>query len=167
MIHLEKFDKTDYDRLIRWIDSEEAMVQFSGPMFSYPITEAQLQAYCNAANRLAFRVVETSTNTVIGHAEINNIDIKNSNARICRILIGDTNKRNKGYGKAIIRQLVSIGFEQLKLHRLDLGVFDFNLSAIKCYQQCGFTIEGLLKDNYKVGDVYWSTYNMSIINHNQ
>jgi len=60
--------------------------------------------------------------------------------------------------------LVRIGFSELKLHRLDLGVFDFNKQAIKCYQNCGFEIEGVLKDNMRFGDTFWSSYNMSILN---
>ena len=52
----------------------------------------------------------------------------------------------------------------MKLHRIDLGVYDFNKQAIKCYEKCGFQIEGLLKENIKFENEYWSTYNMSILN---
>ena len=52
----------------------------------------------------------------------------------------------------------------MDLHRLDLGVYDFNKNAIRCYQKCGFEIEGLLKENIKIRQEYWSTYNMSILN---
>ena len=45
MIHLEKFEKTDYKRLINWIDSEELMVIFSGQIFDFPITNSQLDRY--------------------------------------------------------------------------------------------------------------------------
>ena len=79
-------------------------------------------------------------------------------------MIGDKQNRNKGYGKAIIKGLIWIGFNDLQLHRLDLGVFDFNHQAIKYYENCGFEIKGLLKENSRDGDKYWSTYNMSIIN---
>jgi len=167
MITLEKFSKLDYDRLINWIDSEVSMIQFSGPIFNYPITYEQLDKYVNADNRLMFRVVDNDTNEIIGHAELNNIDTKNSNARICRILIGDKQNRNLGFGKAIIKELINIGFKDLNLHRLDLGVYDFNKQAIKCYTDCGFEIEGLFKENSKVGNEYWSTYNMSMINNNK
>lgn len=76
------------------------------------------------------------------------------------------NKIEKGFGKTIIQELIRIGFEDLKLHRLDLGVYDFNEQAIKCYKDCGLEIEGLFKENSKIGNEYWSTYNMSIINRN-
>jgi RimJ/RimL family protein N-acetyltransferase len=166
MIRLEKFDTSDYDRLINWVDSEVLMVQFSGPVFEYPITHNQLDKYVSAEDRLVYKVIDTDTSEIVGHAELGKIDHKNKNARISRLLIGDKQNRNKGYGKAIIRELVRIGFCDLKLHRLDLGVFDFNHPAIKCYKDCGFEVEGLLKDISKVGNEYWSVYNMSILNKN-
>ena len=164
MIRLEKFNYHDFNRLISWIDSEESMVIFSGPIFSYPLNQEQLNRYISAENRLVYKVKETLTDSVIGHAELNNIDLKNKSARICRILVGDKQKRNMGFGKAIIKALINIGFNELNLHRLDLGVFYFNHQAIACYKKCGFEVEGLMKDTTKIGDVYWSVYNMSIIN---
>jgi RimJ/RimL family protein N-acetyltransferase len=164
MIRFEKFDKLDYERLISWIDSEELMIQFSGKEFTYPVTNEQLDNYISAKNRLIFKTINKDTNEVIGHAELNNIDNKNRNARICRVLIGDVKNRNKGFGNAIINELVRIGFVELKLHRIDLGVFNFNLQAIKCYESCGFEIEGKFKEISRFDDNYWSVYNMSILN---
>lgn len=164
MITLEKFKEADFDRLICWVDSEESMIQFSGPIFDYPITHCQLDNYVNTENRLVYKVIDTDFEEVIGHAELNNIDYKNMSARVCRILVGGKQHRNKGYGKAIINELVRVAFEDLNFHRLDLAVYDFNQQAIKCYKDFGIEIEGLFIDNKKVGDNYWSTYNMSIIN---
>jgi len=163
-LRLEKFEVGDLDRLLSWIDSPSTMYLFGGSLFEYPVTSEQLDKYVLAENRLIYKVVEETTLEVIGHAELNLIDFKNRSARICRIIIGDEASRNKGYGKAIIRSLIDIGFNELKLHRLELGVYDFNIQAIKCYKACGFEIEGLLKENIKVGDEYWSTYNMSLLN---
>ena len=133
-------------------------------LFDFPITHQQLDTYTKNENRLIYKVINLDTNNTIGHVELDKIDYKNKNARISRVLIGDQSNRNNGFGKKIINAIVNIGFEELKLHRLDLGVYDFNLSAIKCYKNCGFEIEGLFKENMKVGNDYWSTYNMSILN---
>ncbi|QCX39552.1 GNAT family N-acetyltransferase [Aureibaculum algae] len=164
MIHLEKFNQSDYNRLINWITSEEQMVLFSGQIFDYPITNSQLDRYLDCTDRLVYKAIQTDTNEVIGHAELNAINVRSSSARICRVLIGDKNARNKGIGSLIIKELVRIGFTELKLHRIDLGVHDFNTQALKCYEKCGFKIEGLLKDNMKFGTEFWSSYNMSLLN---
>jgi RimJ/RimL family protein N-acetyltransferase len=164
MIHLEKFEKTDYNRLINWITSNEEMVIFSGQIFDFPITHHQLDKYLNNTDRIVYKVIGTNSKEVIGHAELNAVNLRSSNARICRVLIGDKNYRNKGLGSLVINELVRIGFSELNLHRLDLGVYDFNKQAIKCYEKCGFKTEGLLKDNMRFEKTFWSSYNMSILN---
>ena len=164
MITLVKFTKSDFDRLINWVTTEKEMITFSGPIFQFPITHAQLTNYIAAKNRKVYAIKEVETGAIIGHAELNNIDPHHKNARICRVLIADHKNRNKGYGKQVINKLVEIGFKELNLHRIDLSVFDFNAQAIACYRQCGFEIEGHLKDIIRVEKAYWSTYVMTIFN---
>jgi len=164
MIRFEKFETDDFGRLIAWITNEEEMILFSGPIFNFPLTKEQLENYIHCETRLIYKVIDSTSNETIGHAELNNIDLKNKNARISRILIGNNSNRNKGFGKAIIKELIHIGFTELDLHRLDLAVFDFNQQAIHCYQSCGFEIEGKLKDTTKFENDYWSIYTMSLIN---
>lgn len=164
MIKFEKFESTDYDRLISWVHSEHLMVLFSAHIFNYPLSHEQLDSYTKASNRKVYKVIDLNSNKVIGHAELNNIDSKNRSARICRVLVGDEKSRNKGYGTQIMKELIRIGFEELQLHRLDLGVYELNHQAIACYKKCGFEIEGLLKENSKFKEDFWSTYNMSILN---
>ncbi|WP_439127978.1 GNAT family N-acetyltransferase [Polaribacter sp.] len=166
MITLQPFRESDYERLINWIDSEYLMYVFSATIFRFPITKSQLDEYTQQPNRVIYKVMDTNSNEIIGHAELNNINKRSKSARICRVLVGSKKARNKGYGTLIVNELVRVGFEEMNLHRIDLGVYDFNKNAIKCYQKCGFKIEGLLIENTKIGSKYWSTYNMSIINKN-
>ena len=46
----------------------------------------------------------------------------------------------------MVQQILIIGFEQLRLHRIELVVFDFNQAAIRCYERVGFRTEGRLRD---------------------
>ncbi len=163
MIQLLPFSEDDFDRFISWIDSEKMMYQFAGPIFSYPVAHDQLIKYISDQDRKAFSVIEIKSNSVIGHCEINAIDKVNRKARICRVLIGNKNCRNKGLGQLIIKQLLDIGFNELDLHRIDLGVFNFNEIAIKCYENCGFKKEGLLRDSFIIEGEFKSVYNMSIL----
>jgi RimJ/RimL family protein N-acetyltransferase len=83
--------------------------------------------------------------------------------RIGRVLVGDKNQRNKGIGMDMVNSVLEIAFNTLKLHRVDLGVFDFNKSAIACYEKAGFKIEGKFRDCRKMNEEYWSLINMSIL----
>ncbi|OQA98959.1 MAG: putative acetyltransferase YhhY [Bacteroidetes bacterium ADurb.Bin217] len=159
-IELKEFQQSDFDRLIQWVHTEEEMVQWSGPLFRFPITHQQLEDYIHAEHRLVFSVADIHTSQIIGHAEINAIDTVQKSARICRVLVGDEHHRNKGYGTQIIQELVRYAFETVHLNTLDLAVYDFNVHAIACYKKCGFEIISYSKNNCKVGESYWSTYTM-------
>lgn len=63
----------------------------------------------------------------------------------------------------MMKAILKVAFEELNLHRVSLGVFDFNVSAIACYEKAGFTKEGLLRDSRKNGDEYWNLWEMSIL----
>lgn len=166
-IHLKPFEKTDIDSLIRWIPSEEFLMRWAGPGYSYPLTKSQLEisllnaSQLNPSNYLFSAC--TQNNDVIGHGEILNYDRKNNSATLGRILIGPRNYRDKGLGLELVRELMKFSFRQLEVHRLSLNVFSFNHSAIKCYQKAGFKIEGKLKDVRKIKNEYWSNLVMAIL----
>ena len=167
-IELRPFERNDFARLIGWIKSPEFLLQWAGPNFSYPLNEAQLEEYIQGSEgdqpiRRIFKAVNINTNAVVGHVELNNIDLRNKSARICRVLVGKPSLRGRGIGTQMMRRLLKIGFNQLGLHRIDLVVFDFNKAAIKCYEKLGFVKEGHLREVRRIGSEYWSLYQMSIL----
>lgn len=36
---------------------------------------------------------------------------------------------------------------EMKLHRVDLEVLEYNNRAIHCYEKCGFKIDGILRES--------------------
>ena len=63
------------------------------------------------------------------------------------------------------KKIYKIGFNRLGPHRIDLVVFDFNHAAIRCYEKAGFRKEGHIREARKIGNEYWSLYQMSILEH--
>jgi RimJ/RimL family protein N-acetyltransferase len=94
---------------------------------------------------------------------LGNIDRRNKSARVGKVLVGDKNVRGKGIGQLMMVEILKVAFDELKLHRVSLGVFDFNVAAIACYEKAGFIKEGLIRDSRKIGDEYWSLWEMSIL----
>ncbi len=166
MIKLEPFTRDDFARLMDWAVSPEFLVQWAGTQFTYPMTEEQLERYYQSAQtaepkRLIFKGVDEKGNAV-GHIELNQIDHHHRSASISRVLVAPE-ARGKGYGQQMVREVIRIGFEDLNLHRISLNVFDFNKSAIACYEKVGFVREGLLRELRKVGDRYWNLVVMSML----
>ncbi|PEC19087.1 GNAT family N-acetyltransferase [Bacillus cereus] len=163
MIKLKQFTRNDFKQLINWIHSEEFLIQWSGNAFTYPLDEEQLEKYIESANTLAFKVIDEETLNVIGHISLGQIDNRNMSARIGKVLVGDMKMRGRSIGKQMMKAVLYIAFEELKLHRVTLGVYDFNTSAISCYEKIGFVKEGLLRESKKVGDTYWNLWEMSML----
>jgi RimJ/RimL family protein N-acetyltransferase len=160
MVKLVPFEETDFKQLISWIDSEETLIQFAGPIFTYPLTPQQLMQYLDDKNRFAFKVVNELYSQTIGHAEIY---LPNKQmAYLCRIMIGDPMFRGKGFGQQIVNQLLEIAFTQLGVERTELNVFDWNTSAIKCYEKAGYVINPGKAKKREVKGQTWTALNMSL-----
>jgi len=163
-IRLRPFEPQDYPRLLAAMDSLPVLVQWSGPFFRFPLDEAQLEVYRASGNGdTAPRRIYTACNAggqPVGHIELNDID--GHSARLCRVLV-DPQSRGRGFGRAMVRRALRIAFDEMRLQRVDLGVYDFNTAAIRCYELEGFIKEGHLRQARRVGDETWSLDLMGIL----
>lgn len=170
MVKLEYFNEDDFDQLIEWMNSEHLITNWAGSLFKYPLTHDSLKWYIKDTNDLhksdayVYKAIDTGTGKTIGHISLGGISEKNKAGRISRVLVGNTEDRGKGYCTGMIDAILKIGFEKLALHRISLGVYDFNRSAIRCYEKCGFVKEGLTRDVLRYeNDTYWSLVEMGIL----
>ena len=61
----------------------------------------------------------------------------------------------QGIASQAVKMMVLYGFEQLKLHRIEAGVFSHNIASTKVLENAGFSFEGKLKDAvFKNGKFY-------------
>ncbi|MES2767083.1 MAG: GNAT family protein [Bacteroidota bacterium] len=170
MIKLETFKKEDFQQLIDWIDNDRLMTNWAGALFSFPLTEDSLDWYIQDTNDMknsdtfVFKAVETATGQTVGHISIGSISWKNKSARVSRVLVGNTEKRGRGICQGMINAILKLGFEGLELHRITLGVYDYNKAAIRCYEKCGFKTEGVMRDSFRYQDTeYWTLVEMGIL----
>ena len=167
-IDLMPFEQADFSRLIEWVESPEFLLQWAGSIFTFPLKEPQLERYLqesegDSPGKVIFKAISRATSEVVGHVELDRIDLRNLSARLCRVLVGESSLRGKGLGSQMVRKALGVGFDQLKLHRIDLVVFEFNKAAISCYKNVGFIIEGRLREARRIGNQYWTLYIMSIL----
>ena len=169
MIRLEHFEQGDFQQLIDWIKDEELLMNWSGSMFSFPLTEKSLNWYINDTNvrlesdAFVYKAVDTETGNVVGHISLGGISWKNRSARVTRVLVGNTRERSKGLGQQMTKAVLKIGFEELGLHRISLGVYENNKAALQCYLKSGFSIEGVSRDTLWFKDEFLSMIEMGIL----
>ncbi|AXF57516.1 GNAT family N-acetyltransferase [Salicibibacter kimchii] len=163
MIKLQAFQRSHMKKLIEWIETPEFLLQWGGPNFTFPLDENQIERYMQEPDRYIYSVVDQESERIIGHISLGRIDKENRSARVGKVLVGDPDARGKGIGQRMMRDILTIAFDDMKLHRVSLGVFSFNEPAIACYEKVGFKKDGLLRDLRKMGDDYWSLFEMSML----
>lgn len=163
MIELIKLKQSDFAIFKSWINNQDELFHFAGPILKFPITDDQLLNYTNDSQRIVYKVVLKESNKTIGNAELN---FENPLPRLSRILIGNKTDRNKGLGKILVGKMLEILFYEYNFQQVDLNVFDWNKAAIKCYESVGFVINPDLvyKHNYK--NEIWTAINMTISKQN-
>ena len=167
-VELRPFMTADIDQLIAWVPSADFLLQFAGPRFRYPLTREQLEGFLERSSgaeslHMPFAAMDAATRETIGHIQLVSIDRPNRSVTIGRVLVGPAELRGRGVGRQMVSAALRIAFEELNMHRVDLGVFDFNTSAIACYERVGFRREGVLRDHRRAGERYWSLILMSIL----
>jgi RimJ/RimL family protein N-acetyltransferase len=88
--------------------------------------------------------IETLDAKLIGNLGLEGIDWKNRHA-VFGIVIGEKEYWGQGYGTEAITALLGFAFKEMNLHRIRLSVYEYNKRAVRCYEKCGFKLEGRLR----------------------
>ncbi|MEW9097109.1 MAG: GNAT family protein [Clostridiaceae bacterium] len=171
MIRLEFLEEKDFEKIVEWNkeSSSDDLLIWAGPWYKHPLTVEQIKEYFSFdtnkkdSDKFIYKIILNETNKMIGTIELGKIDNKNRSGRVGKFFICNEGVRGKGIGKVALKEVLKIGFDELRLHRISLGVFDFNESAIRCYEAVGFKKEGLLREVRKSENGYWDLYEMSIL----
>src|SRR5882757_1278394 len=158
MLQLSPFTMDDADRLISWIENEESLIQFSGSIFTYPLTKEQVAAHLTNPNRFIYKAIDEESSLVIGHGEI--VRVPEEPPKLTCLIIGDKKFRGKGLGKELTRQLTALAFEQLQADSVQLYVYDWNTNAVQLYQSLGFVINPDKYMKKEVNGQSWLAVNM-------
>lgn len=169
MIVLEYFGRNDFGQLMDWIKDDELLMNWSGSLFNYPLTIKSLEWYIDDVNDInnfdafIYKAVDTGSGKTVGHISLGSISKKNKSGRISRVLVGGNDNRGRGCCQEMVKAVLKIGFEELQLHRISLGVYDFNTAAINCYKKSGLIVEGITRDVLNFKGNWWSLIEMSIL----
>jgi RimJ/RimL family protein N-acetyltransferase len=162
VIELRAFVLADIGLLTAWIDGPEELMTWA-PVFSWPLEESQLAAYAaesETPGRQTWTAVDSTSGEAVGHVSLR-LDAGGRNARLGRVLVSP-GARGQGYGAAMLREVLALAFGPLGLHRVELGVFTHNSSAIRLYERLGFVCDTVLHDVERVNGRPWSAMQMSI-----
>ncbi len=161
-MELKNIRKKDIREVSSWVKNEKQLMLWAGPVLSWPLTQKQFSTHIEQSRSDSFSFGLYHNKEILGYCELSGCNIKNKSASVSRVIISP-DKRKKGYGFFMLNELLEFGFNDLALHRISLGVFDFNENAIKCYEKLGFKKEGVLRESACVKDTFWNCNIMSIL----
>jgi RimJ/RimL family protein N-acetyltransferase len=160
---LRPLQPRDCEVLLTWIDSADAMYQWSGNRaFTWPLDLGQLLRDLAAAGEadLMFAAVNAE-GELVGHVRVD-VNHRHRIGHIGRVAIAP-GQRGRRLGVALMRELSRHAFDDLDLHRLQLGVYTFNTAALAAYRSAGFVVEGCARASALGSDGYWDLVTMALL----
>jgi RimJ/RimL family protein N-acetyltransferase len=154
---------TDCDRLLAWIDSADALWQWSGVRaFTWPFDRGQLlrDLAARAGSGGLLAGVDES-GEMVAHVLIEP-QHRHGVGHIGRVAVAP-DQRGRGLGTALMRATVRHGFDEMGLHRLQLVVYTFNAAAIAAYRSAGFVVDGVAHESALGSDGRWDGLTMSLL----
>lgn len=153
MVTLRKAEIDDIKIVLTWNETIESFLkQWSN--FTYPLIEEQYLERIGSENFYVFSIDDDGI--LVGTIQIFNKNSENKTARVGCYLINPQTRGN-GIGTKALKLLTEYAFNRMNIDTLELGVFDYNIGAIKCYEKVGFTKTGQYQ--HPMG---WMGYNMAM-----
>ena len=157
----------DAETMARWSrDSEYGRLLDNDPIAprSVPQSKEMIQKWMenDDPTSFGFMIRALADDKLIGFIGIGGIRWTNGDGFV-GIGIGEREYWGKGYGTDAMRVLLHFAFTELNLHRVSLGVFEYNPRAIKAYEKAGFKIEGRVRGVLNRDGKRYDSFEMGIL----
>ena len=165
LIYLRPAERTDVPLFVSWLNDLRTTrtLLMIGPMSE--IAEErwfdQMLEH-QGKDRWHFVVCRRADDRPVGVLDLHEVDLRNGGASL-GILIGDPADTGQGYGSDAVRALVGFGFDQLRLERIQLDVFDYNEGARRVYERVGFRHEGTLRHAVYRDGAFHDVHRMAVL----
>lgn len=136
-VYLSPINKEDVNIYTKWMNDSSVTdgICQTTKVFSIDAEKEYLEKI--GVNDYQFAIVEKSSDTLMGNCSIFSIDSICGHGEL-GIFIGEESFRSKGYGKEVIRLLLSFCFKTLNFASVELSAISFNERAVNCYKSAGF-----------------------------
>lgn len=155
MMKLRDFRPEDAPVIASWLRSEEELYRWSADRFNkYPLSGTDIiENYAPqlATGRFFPLTAMNDDGEVIGHFIIRYPKEDDDSSVRFGFVILNPALRGNGLGKAMLRLGVQYVKDHMQASRIDLGVFENNEAARRCYEAVGFHMYGRRECRMPIG----------------
>lgn len=159
---LRRLEKKDAPLMLEWMHDNEINCNFQKDFASATLESVLcfIDESFNDENQ-SFAFVDEG-DEYLGTISLKHISYQNANAEYAIV----TRKKAQGTGAAAraTQEVLRYAFEDMRLHKVYLNVFEDNVRAQKLYEKCGFVYEGSAVDAVKINGAYRTLKWYGIIN---
>jgi len=146
---------------LSWLLDEEVMQGLATTGYTLESLEKYVAGRINNSTIAFFAIWAKDTGVHIGNIKLEVQDVKAGVADL-GLLIGNKHYWGKGVGNEACKLCIQYGFEQMKLRKIYLAVYENNPNAKKLYEKIGFKLEGTLRKHILVNGSYYDKYLMGL-----
>ena len=164
-IYLRGIEKRDLEgRFFQWANDKEVTHYLFMGVFPNILEnlEEWFEEIRKSNKDVVFMIIDKNTDQEIGFCGFHEIRWIHRSAEY-RAFIGEKEFWGKGYGQEATKLMLRYGFELLNFNRIWLGVNAEHKRAINSYLKCGFTKEGVLRQEIYRNSKYYDVIRMSIL----
>jgi RimJ/RimL family protein N-acetyltransferase len=165
LTYLRPGEPSDIPLFVRWFNDLRTTrtLIFLGPMGTVAEEAwfSQMSEH-QGKDRWFFVICRLADDRPVGSIDLHEVNARNGSASL-GIVIGDPADTGQGYGSDALRTLVTFGFDQLRLERIELEVYDYNEPARRMYERVGFVHEGTSRRALYSAGAFHDVHRMSVL----
>ncbi|OIJ14341.1 GNAT family N-acetyltransferase [Anaerobacillus alkalilacustris] len=158
-VKLRAFEHEDIKYLHKWFNNAESISMIGRTPMTFEETEQLVFKMRNAG--AVIMGVENNDQELVGWVHFSNMVLEHGRAEIGVLMSPDY--RGHGYGKFAMKQMIEMGFNQLRLNKIYLTTRGINERAIALYKKLGFIVEGTLRQHSYINGKYVDTIFMGLL----
>lgn len=164
-VYLRPGERGDVPLFVRWYTDLRTTRTLT---MTSPMGEAMEERWfdrmldAQGTDRFFFVICRRQDDRAVGSIDLHEVDRRNGSASL-GIAIGEESDRGRGYGTDALIALVSFGFDQLRLERIELDVYDYNDRARAVYERVGFVHEGTMRRAMYRDGAFHDVHRMAVL----
>ena len=114
-------------------------------------------------DELVLVVEDRACSKLIGHVGLYKID-EIAKKTEYGILIADKDYKGKGVGTVCTMCMTNYAFDKLGMHKVTAEVLTENKASVALFKKCGYSVDGVLRDDVYKNNRYYDVFSFSILN---